>query len=406
MEHHLSDRVAKLMQNNRRTAGAYTYTVPSPEHYPFQWFWDSCFHAIILSHFDAKMAQDELRALLAKPLANGLIPHMIYWDESYRTLKWGREYEGDVLSEAWGTSGVSSITQPPLVAVALWHLHERTGDIAFLNEVYPALRTHYLALIVERSFSAHGLMGIINPDESGEDNSPRFDELQDLPSRHTPIENFRKRVERVREYAACNFDAQRCMVKRFWVEDVTFNTICLSGFEALSKIASEIGEKEESKIFEGIARQLRTSMHLYMKSGYRYFSLMGEEQEPIHVETWSIFMPLYAGLLHKDEATMLIEKHLLNRDTFYTDFPVPSVSMREPSFTKDDLWRGPTWAATNWFIFKGLKRYGYDDLAHLLRRKTEKLIAGSGFREYYDARTGEGYGAHDFTWGGLVIDMQ
>ena len=34
-----------------------------------------------------------------------------------------------------------------------------------------------------------------------------------------------------------------------------------------------------------------------------------------------------------------------------------------------------------------------------------KLIEKSGFREYYNPFSGEGYGAEDFTWAGLILDM-
>jgi hypothetical protein len=40
-----------------------------------------------------------------------------------------------------------------------------------------------------------------------------------------------------------------------------------------------------------------------------------------------------------------------------------------------------------------------------LRRALESLIERSGFREYYDPFTGEGHGAREFTWSGLLIDM-
>jgi hypothetical protein len=35
----------------------------------------------------------------------------------------------------------------------------------------------------------------------------------------------------------------------------------------------------------------------------------------------------------------------------------------------------------------------------------KELISKGGFREYYNPFTGEGYGAQDFTWSGLVVDM-
>ena len=403
--HDIKNTVEKLMQKNHRVFDSYMYTVPSSEHYPFQWLWDSCFHAIILSHIDMTRAREELRSLLARPLANGLVPHIIYWKKGYETLKWGREYEGDVLTKAWGTDGVSSITQPPLIASALWELHTRAPDIGFLHELYPSIREHYLCLLTERNFSAHGLMGIINPDESGEDNSPRFDLLQGLPSKHPPKQNLHRRIDRVREHAQCGFDVQNCTRLHFWIEDVSFNAISLRALEALSLIAHEIGEGQDSDVFSLCTQQIRTSMQLNMKSGYRYYSLQGETQEKIIVDTWGLFMPLYAGLLHKEEATLLVERHLLNPKQFFTDFPIPSVSCAEESFTGDDLWRGPTWIAINWFVYKGLKLYGFNDVAETIRQKTIRLLTKSGFREYYDAHTGEGRGAHNFTWGGLVLDM-
>ncbi len=401
-----ADTVEALMQQNRRTAGDFVYTVPSSEHYPFQWLWDSCFHSIILSHIDTKLAQEELRSVISRPLLNGLLPHMIYWDTKYETLHWGREHEGDVLTEAWGTNGVSSITQPPILASAIWHLHMRTHDKSFLEEVYPTVRRYYLSLLNERNFSNHGLLGIINPDESGEDNSPRFDNIQHLLPQHTPAENFHRRIDRVREHVACGFDVQGCTRHHFWIEDVSFNAICIRSLESLAHIALEIGETNDAQVFSLCAKQIKSSMQLNMSCGYRYYSLQGEQQTKILIDTWGLFMPLYAGILHKEEAKLLVERHLLNKEAFYTNFPVPSVSLHEESFNNTDLWRGPTWIAINWFVYKGLQNYGYHDIAKMIKTKSLDLISLSGFREFYNTHTGQGLGAHDFTWGGLVLDME
>ncbi|MBI4100754.1 hypothetical protein HY439_03385 [Candidatus Microgenomates bacterium] len=43
----------------------YAYTCPSPEKYHFQWFWDSCFHAIALSHLNLEHAKKELHTLVS-----------------------------------------------------------------------------------------------------------------------------------------------------------------------------------------------------------------------------------------------------------------------------------------------------------------------------------------------------
>ena len=67
---------AALMRRNRRRAQGHTFTVPAGGMYPNQWLWDSCFHAIILSHLEPDMAKAELRALFARQLPSGMVPHM------------------------------------------------------------------------------------------------------------------------------------------------------------------------------------------------------------------------------------------------------------------------------------------------------------------------------------------
>jgi hypothetical protein len=43
----------------------FVYTRPSPGHYPFQWYWDSCFAAIVWRRFDPTRSRAELESLLA-----------------------------------------------------------------------------------------------------------------------------------------------------------------------------------------------------------------------------------------------------------------------------------------------------------------------------------------------------
>jgi hypothetical protein len=48
---------------------------------------------------------------------------------------------------------------------------------------------------------------------------------------------------------------------------------------------------------------------------------------------------------------------------------------------------------------------GHQDFAERLLTSLKKIIQLSGFREYYNPFTGQGYGAKHFTWSGLVVDM-
>ena len=91
---------------------------------------------------------------------------------------------------------------------------------------------------------------------------------------------------------------------------------------------------------------------------------------------------------------------------FRTKFGLPTTAQNESSYDPiDGFWRGPIWHAPHWFLYHGLKRYGYTKKAEEIRDASMKLIKQSDFYEQYNPHTGEGYGAKNFTWGGLVIDM-
>ena len=78
---------ARILTQNRRVGHAawnghdYAYVVPSPNSYPFQWFWDSCFHTIALTHVNLDWAREELVTLLHGAQPNGFIPHQILWEK-------------------------------------------------------------------------------------------------------------------------------------------------------------------------------------------------------------------------------------------------------------------------------------------------------------------------------------
>ncbi len=383
----------QLFVENRRRKGEFQYTVPSPAAYPYQWLWDSCFHAIILSHSKIDAAKKEIVSLLSKQFPNGMIPHMIYWKNeikvSFRQIKWGKE-------------GTSSITQPPMLAFAVWQIFQKDKKIKFMEDIYPNLYHFYKYLLTERDPHEKHLIGIMNPDESGEDNSPRFDMLLDLKPHHTLEENMQKRLKLVSRNIECKFDAPFCMRNFFWVKDVPFNSIMVENLKCLSQIAEKVGKSGDSIYFATKATEIVYAMRKLMLEDGIFWSTYGHDYKKIKVKTWAIFAPLFARILSPKEAKKLVSDHLLNKKEFWTNFPVPTTSLDEPAFDPKGFWRGPTWIGTNWFIYKGLLNYGF---AKQIKQSSIALIEKSGFREYFDPDTGEGLGAENFTWGGLVVDM-
>ena len=129
---------------------------------------------------------------------------------------------------------------------------------------------------------------------------------------------------------------------------------------------------------------------------------LGSWQYPGDAVTKFAGVPLFAGLPSKEQAQHLVEQHLLNPKEYAPDGDVQhwvtTTAKTEPTWEARRYWRGPVWIIMNWFIIDGLKRYGYDDLAELIRKDTLGLIEAGGFREYYDARDGSGCGSTDFSW--------
>jgi glycogen debranching enzyme len=131
------------------------------------------------------------------------------------------------------------------------------------------------------------------------------------------------------------------------------------------------------------------------------------------VNTWAGLSPLALPDLPEEIGRRMIEEHLLNPLRYWLETPPPSVSADEPSFEpgrgsgwKRRYWRGPTWVNAAWLLWLGMVRLGYTDEARQMASKLERAILAAGMREYYNPHTGEGLGALDFAWTGLILEME
>ena len=92
------------------------FCVPNAASYPWQWLWDSCFHAVCWAHLgEPDRARTELANVLSQQAADGFVPHMTYWSE--RGVP-----DDDTHAAFWGRPATSSITQPPMYGHAVAEL--------------------------------------------------------------------------------------------------------------------------------------------------------------------------------------------------------------------------------------------------------------------------------------------
>ena len=396
------------MWNGRR----YVFTVPSPSVYPFQWFWDSCFHAIVWARIDVERAKEELRGLFAHQSESGQLPQIVLWDRELVTRRSWHHLEAPGRTDWFlGRKPWTSVQiQPPVIAQAVETIADAGGG-EFVGETLPALERHYRFLAQHRDPDGDGLISIISQYESGLDFSPVYDRnLGDGPP--VPVPSYlRARLGQLRN-KLIGYERPERILRRNprHQEDVLVNAVYVDGLEALARLAAREGDED---LHTWAERQAATVLDALVGRCFDagrgfFFNLAGSDERRIEVRTIIGLIPLLIADLPEEPALRLIE-HLADPGQFWTPYPVPSVAVDEPSFVPDSrprgrqrIWRGPCSLNTNWMLVLGLRRHGREDLAEELAARSRDLVGAGGFNEFYDPLTGVPVGAAGFGWATLA----
>lgn len=313
------------------------WTTPDRVPHKFMWLWDSAFHAMSFMQYDVEMAKDALWAILSQQDDNGFIAHM-YTPE-------GR---------------CSNVTQPQVLAWAVWCFYEKTKDKAFIERCLPILKKYLLWSIKSRDINQNDLLEWLTNfenvncrcDESGLDNSPRFD---------TP----------------------------YVLDAVDFSTYLANDAKYVAKICEAIGDKNGYMQFQALHEKVKSKIN----------ELLWDEQDGMYydrtfngeltgVKTPFSFLPMFAGLASEEQAKRMVQ-NLTNEEMFWSEMPVPSISKQHPLYS-NDMWRGCSWLNIDYFLILGLRRYGYFKEAEEMRRRVLNSVnkwyeeTGTVF-EFYDA---------------------
>jgi hypothetical protein len=357
----------------------YAYSEPSPRRYPWQWYWDSCFAAIVRGRYDRERAREELRSLLAVQRDDGFVGHTIFWR---RPVSWERLPFYNVTSRR---APQTETIQPPLLAWA-WSL--AVGDPA--EEARIAAQADWLT--ANRDLEGDGLLWIVQPDESGLDASPKFEPVWGWRSNGRI--GFPLLVARNRRLG---FEARRIRAAGHPVLCETLvNTLWSLSLQALGRPSAT------PALVERLWDERR--------------GLFIDEAQPGGIRpgvvTWAALAPLALPDLPGQIGRRLVEEHLLEPAEFLTPVAPPSVAASEPSYQPDGgrgpirrYWRGPTWINSAWLVWLGMRRLGYEAEAQRLADGLIETVAREGLREYYDPRSGKGLGAKDFAWSALIAEL-
>ncbi|HMJ35092.1 MAG TPA: hypothetical protein VK501_14370 [Baekduia sp.] len=363
----------------------YAFSVPSPRSYPWQWYWDSCFHAIVRRRFDPARARAELETLLEAMDPDGFIGHTILWGrplDPKRAIRYNIASRADLMTRT---------IQPPILAWAwAWAVGGSGGD-----GFDPRIARHHAWLREHRALEADGLLWLIQPDESGMDASPKFDHVWGRLAQGRPL--FPLLIAQNRRLG---FDARR-------IEAARRPVVC----EVLTNVAWSLSE-------QALGRPSLTPAlieRLYDPRRGRFADDARHARHPTppaqRPVTWDTLAPLALPDLPDAIAERLVAE-VLRAPRFADGVPLPAVALDDPAHSSRETWwgrhrhwRGPSWVNSAWLVSLGLRRLGLSYEADELARRLTATVAREGFREYYEARQGYGMGAHDFGWSTLLWEL-
>lgn len=346
------------------------FCVPNPVTYPFQWLWDSCFHALIWAALGDDRCVRELANTFAHQHIDGFVPHMTYWGspESH--------------AELWGQSMTSTITQPPMYGHCVAELRRLGFET---GAEIPERARSGLRNLLGRPLTKHGLIPVWHPWETGCDDSPRWDDWRRVSV--SDRDDWRRKKL---ELAATLTRNQRGAVvgSDFEVGSVGFNALVVWNVSELSAVGESNADLDHmaAMLAANITSRWDDSIGTWTDS----------DQGSGQARTLDALLVLLI------DPRVSAFSQLLDPLAFGATYGPRGVHIGESCFDPDMYWRGPAWPQLGYLMHIAAREAGHpssDGLGEMLQLGAET----SGLAEYWNPESGAGRGAIPQCWAGLGL---
>jgi hypothetical protein len=342
--------------------------------------WDCFFGALLTSLEETKQTSAAIKAILLAQVDTGLVPN------------------------ATSASGITpGRSQPPVGSYLTWKVYQRIQDRALLEWAYPRLKKWHEWWLRDRGDGQPWRDG--NRDGLLEWGSDRGSATGPGGRGYLMASRWETGIDDNPMYDEVTYDAKTYTMN---LDDVGLNSLYVLDAECLSKIAAILGNTEDATRFatEYEHQKQIVRERLWNEQDGIYENRFWNGEFSKHLSPTN-FYPLLAGIPTPQQAKRMMDDHLLNPKEFWGTYVLPSIARNDPAFVDQFYVRGTIWGSTNYLVYQGINRYGFDQIALEYAQKSYNLFmedwrGAQHDNEQYRASGGNGGGDPHYTWGALL----
>jgi len=222
--------------------------------------------------------------------------------------------------------GYGQIQECVSFAYLCWEVYQLTSDADYLRRAYDACSAWANWLAENRMTRNRGLVETFCVYDTGHDNSARLDGVpnscSDFEARNAPVDGPAPLLS----------------------PDI--NAVYYGNLSALSKMADKLMQQDEAKEWSLRAEAIQSNMlKLLYDEQDQFFYDMDRDDRLIPCLSIQISNVFSMHVLGQELFDIIYERHIKNPDEFWTPYPLPSIAVNDPLWSKKN---SPT---NNWGYF-------------------------------------------------------